>query len=94
MPRRIYDDAFREGAVKLVRTEGYSLDKAAKSLGIDIGTIRRWVREARAVAAEPVVDAPANELRRENARLREENRRLLMGNRSRGFSVAPGGLSG
>ena len=64
-------------AAKLVREQGYSVSRAANSLGVDPSSIRRWVR----IFAAPIIvppDASAEELRRENLRLREENRRLLM----------------
>ena len=45
MPRKRYDDEFKTGAAKLVREQGYSVKKAAENLGVDLGSIRRWVRE-------------------------------------------------
>lgn len=78
MSRKHYDDEFKKGAVKLVRHEGYTIKKAATALGVDGGSVRRWVRDFPADVGEPTADVPADELRRENARLREENRRLLM----------------
>jgi transposase len=78
MARKHYDDEFKRGAVKLVRHEGYTIKKAATALGVDGGSVRRWIREFPDAAGERAADAPADELRRENARLREENRRLLL----------------
>lgn len=78
MQRKRYDDAFKKGAVELVRREGYSIAKAAHNLGIDPGSIRRWIREFPEVATVPVANPSQEQLRRENAQLREENRRLLM----------------
>jgi transposase len=78
MARQSYNHEFKTAAAKLVREQGYSIKKAAVSLGVDPGSIRDWVRK---FAPEPRAsnsDASAEELRRENLRLREENRRLLM----------------
>ena len=72
-----YNDEFKNAAAKLVREQGYSVSKAAESLGVDPGSIRRWVR----LFSGPTVarrDASAEDMRRENRQLREENRRLLM----------------
>ena len=77
MTPKIYNDEFKAAAAKLVRVQGYSVAKAATSLGVDPGSIRRWVREF-AVPAVAMPDASPEQLQRENLRLREENRRLLM----------------
>ena len=78
MTRKTYNDEFKIAAAKLVRQQGYSVRKAANNLGVDEGSIRDWVRKfaPEVVASRP--DASPEELRRENLRLREENRRLLM----------------
>src|SRR5690242_8086337 len=78
MARKSYTDEFKVAAAKLVREQGYTAKEAAQNLGVDPGSIRGWVRK---YAPQPVVpnpDASAEGLRRENLRLREENRRLLM----------------
>jgi transposase len=78
MTRKTYNDEFKTAAAELVREQGYSVRKAAKSLGVDEGSIRDWVRKFAPGAATPEPDASPEELRREVARLREENRRLTM----------------
>ena len=78
MPRKRYDDEFKTGAAKLVREQGYPVKKAAENLGVDLGSIRRWVREFGPAPSLPASGATAEQLRRENSRLREENRKLLM----------------
>ena len=78
MPRQRYDDEFKIAAAKLVRERGYSVKKAAVNLGVDLGSIRRWVREFASTPSLPTSAATAEQLQRENTRLREENRRLLM----------------
>lgn len=78
MGRKVYTDEFKAGAAKLVREQGYSIKAAAKSLGVDPGSVRDWTRRFAPGSAAPTPEASAEELRRENARLREENRRLTM----------------
>ena len=78
MARKTYNDEFKIAAAKLVREQGYTVKKAAQSLGVDPGSIRTWVRKYAPAATPPAPDASPAELQRENERLREENRRLLM----------------
>ena len=77
MTPQTYNDEFKSAAAKLVREQGDSVSRAAQSLGVDPSSIRRWVREF-AAPGVAMPDASAEELRHENLRLREENRRLLM----------------
>ena len=78
MPRKIYNDEFKIAAAKLVRQQGYSLKKAAQSLGVDPASIRGWVRKFDPAPLSTATDASPEELKREILRLKEENRRLLM----------------
>ena len=78
MARKSYNDEFKIAAAKLAREPGCSVRKAAKSLGVDEGSIRDWVRKFAPAVAPSSPDASPEELRRELLRLREENRRLLM----------------
>ena len=78
MTRKRYDDEFKIAAAKLVREPGSTVKKAAVDLGVDIGSIRRRVRESGPTPSLPTSDATAERLQRENTRLRQENRRLLM----------------
>ena len=81
MARR-YTREFKVSAVKLVNEQGYSVRAAAKSLGVDPGCVRDWVKKlgrgAAAVAAglapsgAGVMAAELARLRLENARLRTE----------------------
>jgi transposase-like protein len=45
MARKTYTEEFRVAAAKPVREQGYSVKKAARSLGVDPGTIRGRVRQ-------------------------------------------------
>jgi transposase len=76
MPRRTFTRDFKESAAKLVTEQGYSLKKAAEGLGVDRASIAHWV-QLFAPPPTPAASAEAD-LRRENERLRAENKRLLM----------------
>jgi transposase-like protein len=78
MARKVCTDEFKRSAAQLVREQGYSAKAAAESLGVDPGSVRDWVRRFAPGSAAPTAEASADELRREVARLREENRRLTM----------------
>lgn len=78
MARKTYNDEFKTAAAKLVREQGYGVKKAAQSLGVDPASIRGWVRKFAPAPQVPDIVASAEDLRRENQRLRDENRRLLM----------------
>jgi transposase len=74
MAKRTYTREFKVSAVRLVNEQGYSIPKAAKSLGVDAGNVRYWLGKYGAEAAPSGEGAVQAELRR----LREENARLLM----------------
>ncbi|MCX4400555.1 transposase [Streptomyces sp. NBC_01764] len=82
--RKNYPEEFKRDAVDLVRSStDRSLTDIAHSLGIHLETLRKWVRDdrARAQTADGVGDAgmipdekeELKRLRRENARLKEDN---------------------
>jgi transposase len=75
MGRRVYTREFKLSAVKLVNEQGYTVVEAAKSLGVDITSIRNWLKKFGAEVGRINGDAS---LRAEVRRLREENKRLLM----------------
>ena len=76
MPNRRYSREFKMSAVKLVNEQGYSIVEAAKSLGIDPGNVRDWLKKF----GDSPGAAPGGEgaLKAELRRLRQENARLLM----------------
>ena len=78
MARKLCNDEFKIAAAELVRDQGYTIKKAAQSLGVDQGSIRTWVRTHAPALAPLATDASPEQLQRELLRLREENRRLLM----------------
>jgi|ERR1035437_600325 transposase len=47
IPKGIYTPEFRVEAVKLVESEGLSIDKAAKRLSVPKSSLSNWVRAAR-----------------------------------------------
>jgi transposase len=68
-----YDEAFRQGAVKLVTEGGRQSVEVAKELGISIDTLRSWLKSAGVRAGE------ANRENREARRIKEleaQNREL------------------
>lgn len=76
MARRKFTREFKVSAVKLVNEQGYSIPKAAASLGVDANSVRGWVKTLSAEAGL----APSGEgaLAAELRQLRKENARLLM----------------
>jgi len=78
MARKTYNDEFKIAAAKLVRQQGYSVNKAAHSLGVDTKSIRSWIRKFDPAPLATAAEATPAELQREIVRLKEENRRLLM----------------
>ena len=74
--RRKFTREFKVSAVRLVNEQGYSTPEAAKSLGVDQGSVRQWVEKFPAEAGlAPTGDGA---LKAEVQRLRKENARLLM----------------
>jgi transposase len=71
MGRRRFTREFKISAVKLVREQGYTAVQAAKSLGVDAGSIRGWVEKF----SEEAGQAPSGEaaLRAEIQQLRKQN---------------------
>ena len=76
MGKRKFSSEFKVSAVKLVSEQGYTVAEAAKSLGVDPGSIRGWVKR---FGGEPGA-APTGDgaVKAELVRLRQENRRLRM----------------
>jgi transposase len=76
MERRNFDREFREGAVRIVRETGKPIAQVARELGLNEGTLVRWVNlDRRAREGEGALNE--NE-RDELNRLRKENAELAM----------------
>ena len=70
-----YSEEFKREAVRLVTEEGYSPNKAGKTLGVCHSSVRQWI--ARYGRDEPVERTYAS-AEDELEQLRAENRRLRM----------------
>jgi transposase len=78
--RRQYTKEFKLDAVRLVTEQGYKRCEAARNLGVDHGTLGRWVLEYGKAPEQEVFrgNGHLTEEQAELRRLREENRRLKM----------------
>jgi transposase len=76
MDRRKFDQEFREGAVRIVRETGKPIAQVAWELGINEGTLGRWVNLDR--RARQGDGALSESERDELTRLRKENAELAM----------------
>lgn len=76
MARRTYTQEFKDSAARLVTEQSYSLNQAAKSLGVTPASIREWVQKLPRAAGASSDDPAA--LKAEITHLREENRRLTL----------------
>ena len=76
--RRKYTDEFKAGAVRLVLDEGKTVGQVARDLDLTDSALRVWVERARADRGKGKPGALTTAEREELARLRKENRRLLM----------------
>ena len=76
MERRKFTREFKISAVQLVNEQGYSIPEAAKSLGIDQGSLRYWI--SKFSGADGLGAGGEGAIKAELRRLRKENARLLM----------------
>jgi transposase len=77
MGRKVYTPEFKRSAVALVTEQGYTPEAAAKSLGVKLGTLKYWLKQARrgGGVADPAEQA---DLKKRNAELEREVARLRM----------------
>ena len=75
--RRKFDEAFREGAVRIVVETGKPIAQVARELGINEGTLGNWVATDRRARDRGNGGLSENE-RAELVRLRRENAELAM----------------
>ena len=73
-PRRTHSAAFKSKAVKLVVVEKVPVAEVAQDLGLNAGTLRRWIQSSAQQDDTLVVEDDCTELER----LRKEHRLLLM----------------
>jgi transposase len=76
MARKHYDREFWVSAVKLVAEQGYTLRRAAESLGVSVQAIRTWRSKLRQDGV--TFHNPSESAEEELRRLRAENKRLTM----------------
>jgi len=76
--RRQFTDEFKAGAVRLVIDEGKTVAEVARDLDLTESALRLWVERARADNGKGKPSVLTSAEREELARLRKENRRLLM----------------
>ena len=72
MANRKYSDEFIAEAVKQVRERGYSVQEVARRIGVSPKSLYRWVKVSRSGQVSSEMDA----VRRENARLKAELKRV------------------
>src|SRR5262245_48360164 len=77
MAKRRFTQEFKESAVKLVQEQGYTVAQAAKSLGIDAGSLRGWMKKF-SIVQDKVGRTGDRGVQAELRRLREENKRLRL----------------
>lgn len=77
MARKVYNPEFKKSAIALVTEQNYKPQDAAKNLGVNLGTLRYWLKQFRrgGNVIDPVEQA---DLRRKNADLEREVSRLRM----------------
>jgi len=79
--RRVYDNSFKEEAVKLSKETNIS--SAARSLGLHENTLRNWVKSVRERADNPFIGSGRKYVSAqdaEKAALMKENRELKRAN--------------
>lgn len=75
---RRFTEEFKAGAVRLVLDEKRTVAQVAHDLDLPISTLRTWVERTRTDRGKGKPGALNSVEREELARLRKENRRLLM----------------
>ena len=77
MARKVYSAEFKKSAVALVTDQNYKPQEAAKNLGVNLHTLKSWLKTYRrnGQVVDPVEEA---DLRKRFAQLERENARLRM----------------
>ena len=93
--RRVFTEEFKRDAVKLARERG-SISQVARDLGVHESVLSRWKRQLEKGVENPFPgqgnpqDPELAQLKREMARLKEENEILLISKKAVGiFTVRP-----
>ena len=69
-----YSEEYRMNAARMVLIDGFSVEKAATSLGCGRESIRKWIKRYRA----RIIPKPQMTVEEENRLLKRENSRLQM----------------
>ena len=75
MANRRFTEEFKEEAVKQIKERGYRVSEVSKRLGISTYSLYKWLKQARRNNGRHGKD-PAEELHRENLRLKNELKRV------------------
>lgn len=77
MGRNVYNAEFKQSAISLVTEQGYKPEAAATNLGVNLGTLKFWLKKYRKAGKviDPVEEA---DLRQRNGALEREVARLRM----------------
>jgi transposase len=71
MARKTYTQEFKDGAAKMVLNDGRTHRDVAESLGVDPGSLRQWVRFAKAAGmAKTAAADPSQRIRELEAQVR------------------------
>jgi len=73
MKRKLHTDEFRKEAVQIALTSGLSRQQVADDLGIGKSTLGKWITQYR---EQDLMSGPHDDVQKELARLRKENRIL------------------
>ncbi len=77
-PRRSFTAEFKADVVRMCRAGGESIPEVARRLDLSETSVRAWVEQAKVDEARGTEDRLTSDEREELARLRRENKRLLM----------------
>ena len=77
MKRRTFTAEFKRSAVSLVIDQSYSRQQAAENLNIAVSTLDNWLHQHRRSNGAAHTDEQVD-LKKRNAELERENRRLTM----------------
>ena len=71
--RRVYDDAFRREAVRILATSGRTIVEVCRDLNIGVSSLGKWKRQ---LDQAELLAGPHDDVHKEMARLRRENELL------------------
>jgi transposase len=77
-PRRKFTEEFKADVVRLCRVGGESIGEVSRRLDLTESAVRAWVEQAGVDEVGGTAEALTTDEREELAKLRRENKRLLM----------------